>query len=577
LLLGCLGGGRRQVLAQEGAAVAPAVSAEQGLGGTVAVNPAPGHESEAETLRKCLAEVRGADVAGRRRAVMILGKYRAPLAISAVIACLRDTDVEVRRSAAVAVSEWDVVPQSAQAEVVRLVGDPDVQVRRVASAMLPEIVGGRFGLGDVVILSGGEQPDGGGPRAPTGETAEVLNRALGDSDVTVRRNVLTAARYLPGALRQEALETALSDPDREVRLLAVQNFAQLRGNEPVRGEILARLAADADSMVRREAAGALARLGEAGYAGLERLAEDADAGVRARAVRELVQLQHPRGLELIERSMADEAIPLEERRGLLVYLGFYGERAKALLTRLTTDRSPLLRAEAIRGLSRLPGAAGGGPEFLVPCLTDESVDVRRTAAQGLLQWCSAQRAAAAAGVWPSGADLAQLQGSPYADVRLLAVRLTLVLPPEARLDALTEACLDDDTPVRCEAILRLASLGSPAALDVVGRSLEDPEPEVAMAAVRALAMRPSDQSRQLLQAYHDRCEDARVKALVASVLAEMGHGGAVQVRPLRSPVPPGAPVERIVPQKRRPLPRSPRAPAVPAPVVPPAVPAVPAP
>jgi HEAT repeat protein len=489
---------------------------------------------------------------------MILGKYRAASAIGAVIACLRDPDAEVRRSAAVAVAEWDVVPQAAQAEVLRLVGDEDVQVRRVASAMLPEILGGRFGLVDAVVLSDREPLEVGAPRVPGAETAEALNRALSDADVTVRRNVLTAARFMPGVLRQEALEPALRDADREVRLLAVQSFAQVRGDETTRGQVLAALVTDADSTVRREVAGALGRLGESGYAGLERLAVDADAGVRSRAVRELVQLQHPRGLELIERNVVDEAIPADERRGLLVYVGFYGEGARPLLTRLATDRSALLRAEAIRGLSRLSGAAGGGPGFLVPCLEDESIDVRRTAAQGLTQWFSAQRAAVGPATWPTDADLARLQASPFADVRLLAVRLTSMLPPERRLAALTDACLDDDTPVRCEAILHLAMLGTPAALELVARSLEDPESEVALAAVRALAMRPAAQSQPLLQAFHDRCADAAVKAMLANVLAEMSRGGPVRVRPLRSSVPRAVPAERLPAPRPRPLPRAPR-------------------
>jgi HEAT repeat protein len=488
---------------------------------------------------------------------MILGKYRAAAAVAAVVTCLRDPDAEVRRSAAVAVSEWDVMPPAARAEILRLTGDANVHVRRVASSMLPEILGGRFGMAEGMILSDREAPAMGGPRAPVGETADILNRALGDEDVTVRRNVLTAARYLPGVLRQEALAPALQDPDREVRVLAVQSFAQLRGDEAGRGQVLAALAADADSTVRREVAGALGRLGESGFGGLERLAADPDAGVRSRAVRELVQLQHPRGLELIERSVADDAIPADERRSLLVYVGFYGEDARPLLTRLSTDRSVLLRAEAIRGLSRLSGAAGGGAGFLVPCLEDESIEVRRAAAQGLTQWLSSRRSPATPAPWPTDADLARLQASPFADVRLLAVRLASMLPPEARVGVLADACLDDDTPVRCEAILHLALLGTPAALDLVARSLEDPEAEVALAAVRALAMRPSAQSRQWLQAFHDRCPDGAVKATVADVLAELSGGGPARVRPLRPAVPRGIPGERVLPQRLRPVQRPP--------------------
>lgn len=524
--------------------------------------PAPGHDTEAETIRRCLNDVRSDDVRLRRRAVMILGKYRAPAAVSAVIACLRDADEEVRRSATVAVAEWDVLPPAAQGEVLRLVTDPSVQVRRVASSMLPDVLGGRYALGEAFVLSEREPVVIGPARPPPAETAEALNQALGDEDLTVRRNVLTAARYTPGLLRREALEPCLRDADREVRVLAIQAYAQLRGDEAARGAVLAAAAADPDATIRREACPALGRLGAGGFAGLERLAADDDAGVRLRAVRELVQLQHPGGLQLLERTVADEAIPAEERRGLLVYAGFYGDGAKALLTRLSTDRSALLRAEALRGLARLDGADGGGPDFFLPCLEDESAEVRRTASQSLLRWASARRGDQGPGTWPTPEALDGLLGSAYPDVRLLAVRLAGLLEPAPRLEVLTDACLDDDAAVRGEAIVALAVLGQPEALELVSRSLEDPNPQVALAAVRALSLRPTDQSRQLLQAFHDRCADPSLKASVASVLAGMGSGAPVQIRGSRWPAArsspasgPTAPVRPIiVPRRVQPAP-----------------------
>ncbi len=337
-------------LAAQEEPAAPAVSREEPTGAAPGPGPAAGHETEAETIRRCLADARSEDVRLRRRAVLILGKYRAAAAVDAVVTCLRDPDDEVRRSAAVAVSEWDVIPRSAQADLLRLVGDENVHVRRVASSMLPEMLGGRLGLGEGLVLAervltfpgsprsvapGVAQPSlpaGGMPlpaefpaamvpvgiALPPAELAALLNRSLGDEDATVRRNVLTAARYLPGALSRGALEPLLRDPDREIRILAIQAFGQLRGEEAARGEALAALVAETDSTARREVARSLGRLGASGFPGLERLALDVDPGVRLQAVQELVQLQHPRGLEQLERCVQDDAIPADERRSLLV-------------------------------------------------------------------------------------------------------------------------------------------------------------------------------------------------------------------------------------------------------------------
>jgi len=538
----------------------PAALDPEGPALEAGVEPAPGHDTEAETIRHCLTDVGSEDVRLRRRAVMILGKYRAPAAVAAVITCLRDADEEVRRSATVAVAEWDVLPPAAQAAVLRLVTDPSVQVRRVASSMLPEVLGGRFGMGEAIVFSEREPVIIGPSRTPPAETAEALNQALADQDLTVRRNVLTAARYSPGLLRREALEPCLRDADREVRILAIQAYAQLRGDEAARGAVLAAAATDPDATIRQESCQALGRLGADGFAGLERLAVDADAGVRLRAVRELVQLQHPKGLALMEQAVMDEAIPAEERRGLLVYAGFYGDGARPLLTRLSTDRSALLRAEALRGLARLAGVDGGGPEFFLPCLEDESPEVRRTAVQSLVRWAATRRGSQPGpGAWPTPEALERLLGSGYADVRLLAVRLAASLEPGPRLEVLTDACLDDEPSVRGEAIVALAVLGQPEALELVARSLDDPNPQVVLAAVRALSLRPTEQSRQLLQAFHDRCTEPALKASVASVLAGMGSGGPVQIRasrwPASRPTPaPGVPPLRpaIVPRRLQP-------------------------
>ncbi len=528
-----------------------------------------GQETEAETIRRCLADVRSPDVRLRRRAVMILGKYRAVPAMNAVVASLRDEDEEVRRSAAVAVAEWDVLPAPAQSEVLRLLVDPSVQVRRVASSMLPDVLGGRLALGGAALVVGGDGEDVvlAPGRPPAAETAALLNRALSDEDLTVRRNVLNAARYLPGVLRRESLEPCLRDPDREVRLAAIQAYSQLRGDERARAEVLAAAATDPDSAIRREAAAALGRLGAAGTPALERLAADADPGVRVAAARELIPSHYPRGLALLERCLTDETIPAEDRGGLLVYAGLYGQDAKALLTRLSADRSPALRAEALRALARLNEASREGPGFFLQHLSDESPEVRRTAAQGLLRWAGTRgNAGGAAGGWPRQDDLVRLLGSPFQDVRLLAVRLSGALPEAARLEVLTEACLDDDPGVRCEAIASLAMAGEPAALDLVARSLDDPKPEVVLAAVRALSLQSTPRSREILQGFHDRCGDPSLKAALRAVLDGMGGGDEpVRIRPSRWPLPrPEAePPAAVRPSRGQPGPRVP--PSVPGP------------
>ncbi|MBN2448822.1 MAG: HEAT repeat domain-containing protein, partial [Lentisphaeria bacterium] len=511
-------GGGRCLPGQDG--VWPAAAAPRpGVGPLPAAEGAPtapeaaatGHESEAETIAKCLRDLGSEDVALRRRAVMILGKYRTAPAVNAVMAALEDPDADVRRSAVLSLSEWPMVPVQAQSRLLELVRDDNVHVRRLASSLLPELVGGR--LPDGLILQGAiSLPPIAGGVLPPERVGAVLSAALGDGDVTVRRNVLAMARLLPAVFGTEELAQALGDEDREVRLLALEALGSCRGGEARRAEILAPLAGDPDAALRRETARAAARLGAAGSPLLERLAEDADDGTRLEAVEGLVRLQHPRGLDLLTRTVLDESLPADQRRTLVTYAAFYEGQAEELLRRLTQSSSGILRAEALRGLARLAGPDAEADAFL-GYLSDPSVEVRRSAGQAILRLATQRRRTptgeAVAAV--TGEQVLGLFGSPHPDVRQLGVGLSAVLAPEDGLRVLVEACLDEDTGVRCEAIRRLGVLGTPQALELVVQSLEDPDPEEAIAAANTLGQRPDAAAAQALRQFLEGAAEGPVR------------------------------------------------------------------
>ena len=52
--------------------------------------PAAGHETEEQTVARCLAEMASPDVLARRRAILVLGKYENPQAERALLHALRD-------------------------------------------------------------------------------------------------------------------------------------------------------------------------------------------------------------------------------------------------------------------------------------------------------------------------------------------------------------------------------------------------------------------------------------------------------------------------------------------------------
>ena len=529
---------------------------------------APGHESEAVTTAKCLADLDSPDVNKRRRAVMILGKYRSARAMEGVLRSLEDPDAEVRRSALVSMSEWPFLPMAARGRILHRVVDKDVHVRRLASSMLPDaIMGMRSMAGGVLALGGGGTSGvmvfpNRGNQLPEAELRQVLNQALDDSDVTVKRNVLRLAPSLRGILTREKLEACFSHPDAQVRLLAVRATAGLRGHEIERAKALNTLIKDPDPLVRREVARALGRLGGAGFGGLEKLLNDTDSQVRLDAVRELVEKRHPRGVELIKETVLDESLPAEERQGLVPYAGMYAKDAEGLLLELLDSPSAVIRAAALRTLSRLP-SPDRGLEFYARYLDDDSIEVRQSAGRILPRLVA--RSGKIPGAKKETFTPERLQGlldSPHADVRVLALRLASLLEPEAREDLLVDACLDSDTTVRCEAIRRLAMSGSPTGEDMAIRSLNDPDADIVKAAVEGLAMHPSPRGIKALQALDQRCRDPEVKRLLTLILPGLTRRrNPTRVLPAGRTTPAGtAPIR---PRNIRPGPLAPPVPAGP--------------
>ena len=77
-------------------------------------------ETEAQTIAKCLRDLKSDDVDARRRAAMIIGKYRTNETEAAVIRCLRDPDRQVRQSALVSLTEERFLPAMARMDIFRL-------------------------------------------------------------------------------------------------------------------------------------------------------------------------------------------------------------------------------------------------------------------------------------------------------------------------------------------------------------------------------------------------------------------------------------------------------------------------
>lgn len=254
------------------------------------------------------------------------------IAVPALIAALKDSDVEVRRIAVQSLSNYD--DPRAVPGLVSALKDTDAEVRIGAALALGN-------LGDERALPG-------------------LLGALKDGDREVRRSALSALHSMPNKVPDEAILTALGDSDAEVRQEAI-NLAVSRmseydeegGNAKVDSRFISafgRLLADANAEIRQQAA---LGLGAAGLteppAALLAASKDKSADVRV--------------------SVADA----------LGSIG--GVRSVATLREMLTDPNADVRESSVHALSSIRDQSA--LEALVGALKSTDPVVRRNAAEAL--------------------------------------------------------------------------------------------------------------------------------------------------------------------------------------------------
>jgi len=527
------------------AAPGPARPGARALPGAQTNAREEGHETEAQTIAKCLADLKQDDVALRRRAAMVLGKYSVPVAQAAMVGCLGDPDDVVRQSALVALSEQRALPPGVQKPVIRLLVDPNVHIRRIASSLLRDVLG-RARFRTIAVRPGQVRRP---PSLLDAESRDLLNRALDDEDVIIKKNVLSLHSLAGGFLEKERLQKCFAEGDREVRVLALRAYCTTT-NLAQEGAptVLAPLVSDPDPVVREEVVRALERSGKHGVPLLRRLADDPEPSVRLPAIQRLVLSRDEGAFERLEKAVADEGAPVQDRKRLVRYLHFLEPVKRAeVLTQLAGEGPPIpVRAEAIRLLGALRDH-GAPPALFLELLDSPSAEIRKAAVRALQQQ----------GPRIKPDHVAQLFASEHVDVRRAALMLVHVLPAEQGADLLVDACLDDDVQVRCTAIQQACLGAVPSWQLLLGQSLKDPSIEIQRAAANALLGRNDAESRRLLTEYLPNCESPELARHIRLQLARLGSAArrrarSVPTRPKLPARPPRrAPTTKLPQQPRR--------------------------
>lgn len=465
-------------------------------------------ETTKETVDKCLQELQSPNVELRRRAAMLIGKYDTVETRRALIKCLQDTDSQVRQSALVAFTENAYIPPEAKQWIYKLLADENVHLRRLSSSLLPQLY---LGMGQAIFTRRANNE----PLSP--EAARLITNALQDSDASVRKNVLMAAKYFYGILDADKVTAFFQDDAEEMRVMALQTYSRMECPNTERIIKLSTLLKDPSPKVRLQLVPALTSCGQPACDALKTLTQDENQDVRIEAIRRYAMMRGEGALPLLAAAIEDTSIPQAKRAELCRLLAIYPNDASELIVRLSKSKDELLQAEAIRLLTmqsnaKLAAENNIDSKFFMELLASPSADVRNYSINWLKKNASKQ----------TPEELRRIFSSQYPDVRIFVMFLICKQPKNEKLEELLlDGCIDDVSAVRMSALHAVREYRISNYIEVLIASLDDDDPAVQQeAAVNLTMLSMTPQVRSALEKYRSRCKSPLLLRRINQLIPE---------------------------------------------------------
>ena len=390
------------------------------------------HESESETIRKCLEDLNSDADEVRKRAVLILGKYSNPLAINGIIRSLEDKNPDIRRSALVSLTEKPVM-QNAAESILNMIGDSDVHIRRIASSYIPEIMRSYRNH-----LQGRLGPSGFGKSSK--KFQNLISQSFLDEDSIVRKNMMTHHQYFRGLLKKVTLRKLLNDPDREVRVLALNaSRVVFPGREFI--EAVGPLSSDSDPFIRKRLINLLGNLNDSsGDEILHKLLEDKNFEISTEAFLALFRRQDFSIYPELRKRLDSPQIKSQTVSNIINLIPLMGEDGEEALLELMAHPSLKHRQVALEVYGR-SYRKNANVKMLVNLMNDPSKVIRDTANRIFLQLQKIEFK-----------EMQSLISSPYLEARQIALTVSKRLPLSQAEEVIMELILDEITEIRLLAI-----------------------------------------------------------------------------------------------------------------------------
>lgn len=485
--------------------------------------PKPARSSTQETINQAGLDLRHVEESVRSGAARLLGKYPSPASAAYLTFALDDRIVRVRRAAIVSLAElylngFYIYEKPLVEKILSKLGDPDVEVRREVSALIPRLSIGLFRSSFEIVEINGRRVARAAPATLRADLMEIARKAFFDPDAIVRQNILKYHYALRLPLSAQVLDRLLSDPDLGVLLTALNRVPSSTPSETVVRRV-EKLSRHPDVGVRKKVV-SVARDSNRRHPGyraiLRKMTMDEEPAVLSMAAVELARLGEkidPKVIQAVGDYLLGVAGASTQVMTILYAVSAFGDEAIEIYRELTEHTSSKIRTIAWQRLLTFDNG-WGRPDVWLPALADRDKTVRRAVVANL----SARS---------RNFDLKtmeQLVVSDFVDVRTFAASSLYTARQDAVEEVAFDLLIDEDTGVRAQTIRALASRRTPGWLKIMSNSLLDEEYVIKRAALDGLLGDPAQGVKTLRKFVSEHPTDS----ITPLALAELKSRGITQ-------------------------------------------------
>ncbi|MDA0724270.1 MAG: HEAT repeat domain-containing protein [Verrucomicrobia bacterium] len=449
------------------------------------VTPKPVRSSTQETINQAGLDLRHVEENVRSGAARLLGKYPSPASAAYLTFALDDRIARVRRAAIVSLAElylngFYIYEKPLVEKILSKLGDPDVEVRREVSALIPRLSIGLFRSSFEIVEINGRRVARAAPATLRADLMEIARKAFFDPDAIVRQNILKYHYALRLPLSAQVLDRLLSDSDLGVLLTALNRVPSSTPSETVVRRV-EKLSRHPDVGVRKKVV-SVARDSNRRHPGyraiLRKMTMDEEPAVLSMAAVELARLGEkvdPKVIQAVGDYLLGVAGASTQVMTILYAVSAFGDEAIEIYSELTEHTSSQIRTIAWQRLLTFDNG-WGRPDVWLPALADRDKTVRRAVVANL----SARS---------RNFDLKtmeQLVASDFVDVRTFAASSLYTARQDAAEEVAFDLLIDEDNDVRAQTIRALASRRTPGWLKIMSNSLLDEEYVIKRAALDGL-------------------------------------------------------------------------------------------